>query len=178
MRATLIRLHLLVASFLSIILLMMAVSGGGYLLGFKGTTSKTPVETDGARLDFDSDDLESDVRSLLGDLGIEHDFDYLRVYPDRVLTRPTSKTYYEFAPEGRQLKITRHEPDLQKSIVELHKGHGPETFKLFQQFMAAGLIFILLTGLWLGLSAPGLKGQTLIASGLGVVVFLALVFVG
>lgn len=177
MRATLVRLHLLAASFFSIILLMMAVSGGGYLLGFKGTTSTTPVDASGARLDFKSETLEADVRSVLEDLGISHDFDYLRVYSDRVLTRPTSKTYYEFAKEGRDLKVTRHEPDFQKSIVELHKGHGPSTFKVFQQVMAAGLIFVLLTGLWLGLSSPGLKTQTLIASGLGVLVFLALVFV-
>lgn len=177
MRATLIRLHLLAASFFSIILLMMAISGGGYLLGFKGTTSTTPVDTSGARLDFESDTLEADVRAILQDLGISHDFDYLRIYSDRVLTRPTSKTYYEFKKDGRALEVTRHEPDLQKSIVELHKGHGPTSFKLFQQIMAAGLIFVLLTGLWLGLSAPGLKKQTFVAAGLGVVVFLALVFV-
>jgi hypothetical protein len=78
---------------------------------------------------------------------------------------------------GEGVAVTRHEPDIQKVLVELHKGHGPQLFKTFQKFMALGLMFVLLTGLWLGLSSRGLRMQTAISAGAGVVVFLVLAFV-
>ena len=40
MRATIIKLHLFVAAFFAPILLMVAVSGGLYLIGSKGTTER------------------------------------------------------------------------------------------------------------------------------------------
>ena len=44
MRALWVKIHLYIAAFFSPMLLMMAVSGGLYLLGIKGTVEKTPVE--------------------------------------------------------------------------------------------------------------------------------------
>ena len=73
--------------------------------------------------------------------------------------------------------LTRHEPNLQKVLVELYKGHGPQLFKTFQKVMAVALMFVLLTGLWLGISSKGLRTQTAISAGAGVLVFVLLAFV-
>jgi hypothetical protein len=177
MRITWIRFHLVAASFFSLALLVMAISGGGYLLDFKGETTATVIQADSLQLDFQSETLEQDVRAGLASIGIDHDFEYLRVGGTSAVTRPTSRLYYELKQVGEGVAVTRHEPDIQKVLVELHKGHGPQLFKTFQKFMALGLMFVLLTGLWLGLSSRGLRMQTAISAGAGVVVFLVLAFV-
>tara|TARA_R110002072_G_scaffold113986_2_gene243831 strand:+ start:1236 stop:1709 length:474 start_codon:yes stop_codon:yes gene_type:complete len=154
---------------------MIAVSGGLYLFDQKGETVATKVAVpEGLTIDLTSSTLESEVRALFLDAGIEHDFEYIRSSGTTLVTRPTSRTYYEIKVASSALSVTRHEPDLIKSIVELHKGHGPTLYKRFQQFAAAGLIFVLLSGLWLGVSAKGLRKQTLAAVGVGLVVFATL----
>ena len=74
------------------------------------------------------------MRALLRQLGIAHEFEYVRKSGSRLLTRPTSRTYYEITLAGDTLEVTRHMPDLQKCLIELHKGHGPLLFKDFQKF--------------------------------------------
>jgi hypothetical protein len=61
-------------------------------------------------------------------------------------------------------------------MIELHKGHGPSAFKTFQKAFAVGLIFIILSGLWLGISASRLRQSTLLTAISGAVVFALLVF--
>ena len=43
MRRLIVKLHLMIAAFFAPILLMVALSGGLYLLGQKGQTLKTPI---------------------------------------------------------------------------------------------------------------------------------------
>ena len=175
MRLLLIKLHLWMASFLCAILLMIAVSGGLYLFGFKGTTVATPVSPPAATLlDARSENLEAEVRALMISVNSDYDFEYIKQSGSNLVTRPTSRTYYEIKMGAQTLAITRHDPDWIKTIVELHRGHGPSLYKRFQQVTAAGLIFVLLTGLWLGLSSNRLRQQTLLAMGLGILVFVIL----
>jgi hypothetical protein len=175
MRIILIRLHLWMASFLSAILLMIAISGGLYLFGLKGSTETTQIVTPAeAQLDANSESLEADVRALLSAVNYDYEFEYIKQGGNSLVTRPTSRTYYEIKIEPQVLVITRHDPDWIKAIVDLHKGHGPLLYKRFQQFTAAGLVFVLLTGLWLGLSSKRLRQQTILAVGLGLLVFLTL----
>ena len=65
-----------------------------------------------------------------------------------------------------------NEPSLQKRMIELHMGHGPTAYKAYQQVFAAGMLFIILTGLWLGLSSARLRFSTAVISGAGVILFL------
>jgi hypothetical protein len=60
-------------------------------------------------------------------------------------------------------------------MMELHMGHGPTSFKTFQKFFAVGMLFIILSGLWLGLSSARLRRNTGMAAGTGLAVFLLLV---
>ena len=62
---------------------------------------------------------------------------------------------------------------LVKQLVELHKGHGPGLFKTLQKIMAVGLVIILLSGFWLGVSSEALRAPTLITTIAGLVIALA-----
>lgn len=171
-----IKLHLIAAAFFTPALLLVAVSGGLYLLGIKGEITQTPVPVPaGQNLDPQSPTLDADVRAFLQSVDIEPDFEYVKVSGSRLYTRPTSEPHYEIqiTPDG--ITMAHNRPSLQKALIELHKGHGPLMFKDFQQAMAAALLFILLSGTWLGLSSKGLRLTTVAAAGSGLALLLALV---
>ena len=178
MRKTLVNLHLLLAGFMAPAFLLLAISGGLYLVGNKGKTETTPIALPaGAALDFGSETLEADVRALLGTAGIEHRFEYIRNRGTRIELRPTSRTYLEFAQTPDGLTATRHDPDFQKSMIELHKGHGPTLFKTYQKVVAVTLIGVVLGGVLVGLLARAYRRKTLVALVVGTIVFLLLALV-
>lgn len=53
--------------------------------------------------------------------------------------------------------------------LELHRGHGPTTFKTFQNAFMIGPGFIILSGLWLGISNARLRRSTLLTVATGAV---------
>jgi hypothetical protein len=61
-------------------------------------------------------------------------------------------------------------------MIELHKGHGPTLYKDFQKAMAVALVFVLLSGAWLGVSSKGLRIKAATTIGAGLLVYLGLVF--
>ena len=178
MRKTLINLHLLFAGFMAPAFLLVAISGGAYLAGFKGTLDESPVSLPaGASLDFNADTLEDDVRALLAEADIDHDFEYIRNRGSRIELRPTSRRYLSFSQTPEGLRATRHDPDLQKSMIELHKGHGPKLFRTYQQVVSITLIGVVLGGVAVGLLARVYRRRTLLAVALGTVVFALLALV-
>jgi len=98
MRKTLINLHLLFAGFLAPAFLLMAISGGLYLIGNKGEFKAAPIALPaGAALDFKSPTIEADVNSLLARAGIDHKFGYVKDRgANKIHLRPTNRTYLEF----------------------------------------------------------------------------------
>ena len=171
-------LHLCVAAFLAPVVLLMAISGGLYLLGVKGNVTEIPVPlAPGASLDLATPDLKAAVRRFLSDAGIEHRFEYLKRDGGTLTTRPTSRVYYVVHVGEGGVRLTRNEPDLQKRLIELHKGHGPTAFKTLQKVMTVGLLAIVSTGFWLGLSAVGLRARMAAMSGAGLLIFIVLAFV-
>lgn len=76
------------------------------------------------------------------------------------MTRPTSRTYYQLKQTSDGIEVARMEPSLQAAMMELHKGHGPGLFKWLGKLLAVALVFIMLSGLWLGLQSPLLKMKT------------------
>ncbi|MFT7125066.1 MAG: putative iron-regulated membrane protein, partial [Candidatus Azotimanducaceae bacterium] len=71
MRRLLINVHLYLAAFLAPMLLLVAVSGGLYLLNIKGeVTREAVVMPAGSNLDTEAPTLEADVRALLAEAGI------------------------------------------------------------------------------------------------------------
>lgn len=175
-RALFITIHMYLSAFFAVFVLLVAVSGGLYLLGVKGSVEKTPVYSSAedpgvsAVLD-DSAALERAVAALLAQAGVsDYSFDYVKVKGSTLYTRPTSRAHYVIEL-GEGVNIARAQPSLQAAMMELHMGHGPTAFKNFQKFFAAGMIFIILSGLWLGLSSSRLRPRTLAAAGAGALSF-------
>lgn len=174
-RKLLVNLHLIFAGLMAPAFLLVAISGGLYLINIKGTTTETPVTlSDGAQLDFSSETLDADVRTLLAQSGIDHKFEYIRNRGQAIDLRPTSRTYLTISQTEGGLTATRYKPNLQKSMIELHKGHGPSLFKLYQKFVAILLIGVVLGGVLVGLLAKAYRGKTIASLAAGTVLFLIL----
>ncbi len=177
-RKSIITLHLFLAAFLTPILLVIAISGGLYLFGEKGSVAKQPVyQGELGEFSFDSNDKESQVVKFLAANNIEHTFDYIKSGSRFMITRPTSKIHFLFEQENGQLVVTQRTPDFIASMIEIHKGHGSRAMKLFQKVVAMALLIVLISGLYLGLSSPQLKTKTILISGAGLATFLLLVIV-
>lgn len=180
-RKLLINIHLYLAAFMAPILIMIAISGGLYLMGYKGTVeSNSLYKGKLSEFNVNAEDLDSEVNRFLKAQGVEANFDYAKKGGSSVFTRPTSREYYviRIKDKGKEqgIELFHQKPDFVKTIVELHKGHGPTIFKTFQKFVAFGLVFILVSGLWLGLTAPKLKKITisLASGGFGVFILFSL----
>jgi hypothetical protein len=171
-RSVLIKLHLYIAAFLAPAFLFLAISGGLYLVGIKGSVEQTSVPISGKfTLDSGSATLYQDVQKVLLAAGISHDFEYIKVKGQTLLTRPTSRNFYKFELKSDELAVTYNQPSLQSKLIELHKGHGPRIFKTFQKLIAVGLLFVVLSGFWLGVSALGLRRNTFIVTSFGTMLF-------
>ncbi|MFK7830382.1 MAG: hypothetical protein AB8B57_11445 [Congregibacter sp.] len=174
-RQLFITIHLYLSSFFTAAVLLVATSGGLYLLGYSGETAKTEVATVDGGTALSTDSSPTAVSAILARAGItDFSFDYVRGRGTTFYTRPTSEPHYILEIAGDAVTVTLAEPNLQRRMMELHMGHGPSWFKNFQKFFAAGMVFIILSGLWLGLSSARLRRNTLISAGTGLLVFVAL----
>ena len=175
-RQLLITIHLYLSSFFAAVILLVAISGGLYLLGYGGEVATTEVATVSGGAQLDGDRSKDSVAAVLARAGIENfSFDYVRHRGNTLYTRPTSEPHYILTIEGDEITVTEAQPNLQKRMMELHMGHGPSIYKNFQKFFAAGMVFIMVSGLWLGLSSPRLRRNTLISAGSGLLIFIVLI---
>ena len=176
LRQILITLHLLFAGFMTPAFLLLALSGGLYLIGNKGQTTAQVINLPvSATLDFKSKTLDADVRALLADAGITHQFEYVKTRGnDKIHLRPTSRRYIEINQTKDGLKAAFMTPNFQGKMIELHKGHGPKLFKLYQKFVALALLFVVFGGVLVGLLARPYRRKTVISLTIGTVVFFVL----
>ncbi len=179
-RQLLIKIHLYLASFMAPVLVIIAISGGLYLFGFKGSNAHELVYQGAPKeINTQAQDMKTEINRLFKKLGIESDFDYVRKSGTAFITRPTSRDFYVISvnveDQAKGLEVEHYSPDFVKTIVELHKGHGPSLFKSYQKLVAIGLVFILLSGLWLGLTSPKLRNVTIVLASSGTAVLLLLI---
>jgi len=177
-RKFLVLAHLWIAGLMAPAFALHAISGGLYLMDIKGNAATERVALpSGAALDFKSESLEAEVRALLETANLKVDFEYIRNRGSVIQLRPTSKTYLEFRQTPQGLSATRVKPDTVRSLMELHKGHGPQLFKSYQKLVALLLLAVILGGILVGLMAKAYRRQTAIASVIGVIVFVLIGFV-
>mgnify|MGYP003324753173 FL=1 len=175
-RALLIKLHLYFSAFFAAAIVLVAVSGGLYLIGIKGSVEQTMVGSLDSGEALLADPSHAAVDAALAGVGVaDFDFDYVKQSGSRLTTRPTTRPFYTLDIEGDEVTVQYNTPSLQKRMIELHMGHGPSAYKTYQQFFAAGMLFVMLSGLWLGLSSDRLRTTTLITSGSGLLLFVLLV---
>ncbi|MAT93627.1 MAG: hypothetical protein CME59_13600 [Halioglobus sp.] len=177
-RKLLITLHMYLSAFFAPAVLLVAISGGLYLVGIKGEVKQDVVyRADGMSIDSDSATLKADVTELLASAGVQaYNFEYVKVKGSSLYTRPSSADHYIINIEPTGLEVVHARPNLQSRLIELHKGHGPTAFKTFQKIFAAGLVLIILSGLWLGISAARLRRSTSLTLAAGALVFALLLF--
>ncbi len=174
-RKTIITIHMYLAAFFTPAVLLMAVSGGLYLIGIKGQVDEERIYSSQSSIDPTSKSLKTDVDKLLSDAGVSaFNYEYVKVSGNRLYTRPTSSNHYIIESGSDGMDVIYARPSLQKRMIELHKGHGPGYFKTFQQAFAVGLIFIMLSGLWLGVSNQRLRRSTLATAVSGAILFTLL----
>ena len=172
-RTLLIKLHLYLSAFFSAAIVLVAVSGGLYLIGIKGSIQQTPVGALSTGSQLLQDPSEANVHAALASLGVsDFEFEYVKQKGSQLITRPTTRPFYTLDISGDEAVVQYNEPSLQKRMIELHMGHGPTAYKTYQQVFAAGMLFIILSGLWLGLSSARLRLSTAVISGTGVLLFL------
>ena len=175
-RKLLITIHMYLAAFLAPPVLLVAISGGLYLAGIKGTVEEQAIySSSDATIDSQSTSLDTEVATLLAKAGVtSYSFEYVKVKGPNLYTRPTSSHHYIIKSTDGGLQVIHAIPSLQSRMIELHKGHGPSAFKTYQKAFAVGLIFIMLSGLWLGISAARLRRSTLLTAAAGSVIFALL----
>ncbi|WP_417319045.1 hypothetical protein [Emcibacter sp.] len=168
LRRFLVLAHLYLAAFLAPAFLLMAISGGMHVAGFKEEVTRTPIELPaGTMLDPKSPTLEEDVRSLLAAQNIDVDFEYIKDRGNNFLTRPTSRTFVEFEVGEDSMQATLNEPDWQYSLMELHMGHGPRIFRTYLIAVGSVLFLSVVGGLLVGLLAPNYRRPTIITAIIG-----------
>ncbi|MHA6332786.1 hypothetical protein ACXYL9_03800 [Qipengyuania sp. CAU 1752] len=178
-RNFLVKCHLWAAGLLAPLFILVAYTGGAYLLDFRGeVVERELVVPSASSLDPDSATIEDDVRTILAANDLDTSFEYLRMRPGSITTRPTSRDFVVFAEgDDGSWTATLNQPDLQYSLIELHKGHGPQLYRYYQILAAFTLFLVVLGGLTVGILAPGYRRATVTALAAGTVVFLALAFV-
>jgi hypothetical protein len=119
------------AAFFAPAALLVAISGGLYLMGIKGHVERETIyQTRDVTIDSSSKSLHSDITGLLATADVtSYSFEYVKVSGDTLYTRPTSTNHYivRLNPDG--VELIHASPNLQNRMVELHKGHGPTAFK-------------------------------------------------
>lgn len=178
LRRLLISIHLYLAAFMAPAFLVVAVSGGLYLAGVEGKTTDTPINLPaGTTLDLTAPDAADQARALLKQEGVDVSFEYLRGRGNAAMTRPTTRAHvtFEQGPEGLTARLSK--PDFAYALMELHKGHGPKVYRLYQILVAAALFFVVVGGLVVGLLANTYRRPTVIATAAGVTVVTLLGFI-
>jgi len=172
-RKLLISIHMYLSAFFAPAVLLVAISGGLYLIGIKGEVQETSIyKSSEIAIDASSPSLKDDVTALLAEAGVaSFDFEYVKVKGSTLYTRPTSTEHYILNLGADGVEVVQGVPSLQKRMIELHMGHGPTAFKTFQKFFAVGLVFVMISGMWLGLSAKHLRRSTALTVGAGAVLF-------
>ncbi len=175
-RKKILSLHMYLAAFFAPTVILVAVSGGLYLAGVKGSVEQETIySSDTVSISAESSTLQADVTALLADAGVKsYNYDYVKVKGTTLYTRPTSKDHYVIKLRATGVDVIHASPDLQSRMIELHKGHGPSKFKTFQTAFSVGLTFIIISGLWLGISATRLRRPTLLTASVGALVFAVL----
>ncbi len=172
-RPLLIQIHLGLASLYLPLLLMMPMTGGLYLLGFKGSETKTEAFKTEAPLPVEKSEWRTFFNQQFENQKIDFQFEEIKEAGNDFLLRPSSRTHYSATKNSDStLTFFKIEPNLLKKLVEIHKGHGPKLMKWFEISFGVALILTALSGLWLSITVPKYKKITWISFGIGSAIIL------
>ncbi|HRK06790.1 MAG TPA: PepSY domain-containing protein [Pseudobdellovibrionaceae bacterium] len=169
-----IQLHLLLAAFFLPLMLMTPLSGTLYLLGFKGEQSVAEAFRVAGQFpsELQMDEQEAWVRARFAEQKLDFDFEYIRAGKGEWVFRPSSRVHYMAKQSEGEVIFSRLEPNLQKRLMEIHMGHGPQLMKKLQIGFGIALILTALSGLYLAWGIANYRARAAAAFGIGSVLIL------
>lgn len=178
-RKLLVSAHLFLAAFFAPFLILIAMTGGLYLLGEKGTLRYTPIaHLEMQTLESQQRPLPEHLTALLQQAGVDnYTVRDIKVSGDTIISYPSSRDYYQFKLNTTGVEIARVSPNFLASSLALHKGHGPALFIYFEKALAIALLLVVLSGLWLGFQSPKLRKTMFMNFAAGAIVFVLLAYV-
>ncbi len=153
-RKGIVTLHLAMAALFFPFLLVMPISGGLHVLGIDGVETTAVEFTITDPVPEAKDQWETFFREQFKKAGVDYDFEYIRGggTSDYVF-RPTTIDYFKGSKTEAGLEMSRVKPSGLKSMLELHKGHGPRIMKYIEAAFSLCLLIAAFTGVYLGLTS-------------------------
>ncbi|MDA3945869.1 MAG: hypothetical protein PF439_04215 [Helicobacteraceae bacterium] len=180
-RFKIVQLHMLLSSFVLPAVLLFIVSGALYTLGVKGSVAKQTF-TVALEKPF-APNLE-----LLTGVVEKTLVDKALVLPDGDPSLKKSKGGYKFrwddlrysvtvvAKKGsRSVDLTYRERSVLTQVMRIHRAEAGTRFKFVSIMAVAGLLLVFASGLYMAYTVPKFRKPSLIATGLGILILLAVV---
>ncbi len=180
-RATLTKIHALLAAFILPVAIMFFVTGALYTWGIKGgyDTSthevylNTPIQDDISSLvDIATKELKKhNIQAPTGKAKIKRIGDAFK------LEWTGSKADVILEPTSNPLMAMLHikETSWHRQFVQLHKAKGGEPFKVYAVILAIAIMLLLVSGFTMAWQMPKLRKLTFASTLLGLTVFVAMV---
>lgn len=181
-RATLTRLHMLLAAFMFPAALMFLITGGFYTWGLTGSHDSSdhmialsqPLAKDEAALqavaaaELDRRGIEAPSgKPRIRSIGESWHLEWTGSQRD-VLLEPIADT--------RQARLTIKEATWYRNLVQLHKAKGGVVFKVYATGLAISLFILLATGFLLAWRVPSLRRAANISALAGLGLFFGALF--
>ncbi|MDQ7004343.1 MAG: hypothetical protein Q9N67_05280 [Ghiorsea sp.] len=181
-RRILVKLHLIMAAVALPLLLMFAITGGLYTLEYKPNLEKKEYRvTMNTPLNGDVEQMKNIVRQVLSEHDLNEPMGKVKVkrsgrhYKMKWSGKNHSVSLRASSRDNRVAVIEVKIPSSYHRLMSLHKGKGGDLFDAFAIAMSIFVVFILLTGVWIGLKTATYKALTVKALGVGSLLFLAMV---
>ena len=111
-----IELHLYCSAFFAAAIVLVAVSGGLYRIGTKGSIEQTPVGIFARGQQLSQDPSEASLQTALASLGVaDFEFEYFKQKGSQLITRLTTRSFYKLDISGDEAVVQLNEPSLEKA---------------------------------------------------------------
>lgn len=176
------KVHSLMAAFMLPAVFMFLVTGALYTWGTKGSYHNTIYEI---RLNEPLSPQQAQLQSVVQDelaargLSAPSGKSKVKTYGSHFLfewTGSSSDVIFEPTEDPFMAKLTVKNATWYRTLVQLHKAKGGMVFKVYATFFALALFLLILSGYIMAWQMPRLRGATITATMLGLMAFLAVVF--
>lgn len=171
-RKFLVQAHIVLAGIFAPLLILIPLSGGLYLLGIKGDMKQTLSFQIEESLPENEKELRAFFEDQFSKNNILFTFEKIKISGNSYIFRPSNHTHYMAVKKDEGFDVFLMEPSLVKSLVEVHKGHGPSKLKTLQTFFGVGLLLLTVSGFILALTVSPYRRVIGISTVIGCLLFL------
>lgn len=173
-----IKIHLYLSGLVLFFVAFMSLSGALHMFNVSENEKKITLKILNETEINSKKELEELFKENLLIIDPKYTYDTLKGSETKLMSRPLNRVYYsiKFFPEKKKAIIKRHLPDINKAIMEFHKGHGPKVSRTALGILGLITFGASISGLWLGLSSNSLRKTTLITMISGGLIYFLLFF--